>query len=78
MAQPVRTPRELDEPPTLDPIAIQRAYRLHRARRHARLERRRATRRARLRFYLVAGALLLACLVLAVTIWREVERLFGL
>jgi hypothetical protein len=81
MAQPARRPPELDEldgPPVFDPSAIDRAYRFHRARRHARTERRRATQLARLRFWFVLGALFLACLVIVVTIWREVERLFGL
>jgi hypothetical protein len=58
--------------------AIEREYRRQRARRHARIEHRRATRLARLRFWGVIGALLLACLVLAVTIWIEIQRLFGL
>ncbi len=69
---------ELDEPPVFDPSAIDRAYRFHRARRQARSERRRETKLARLRFWFVLGALFLASLVLVVTIWREVERLFGL
>lgn len=78
MAQPARGPTGLDEPPIFDPAAIARAYRFHRARRHARIERRRATRYARLRFWLVLGGLLLACLVLVVAVWLEIERLFGL
>ena len=66
-----------DEPP-FDPHAVEHAYRHARARRAARIERRQANRRARRRFWLVLGALLLASLVLVVTIWIEVERLFGL
>jgi hypothetical protein len=77
MAQPARMPPELDEPPVYDPGAIDQAYRLHRARRHARLERRRESRRAGLRFWLVLGALTAGCLVLAVSIWLEIENLFG-
>jgi hypothetical protein len=78
MAQPARRAPEVDEPPVHDPAAIEREYRRHRARRRARIERKRATRLARLRFYAVLGALFLGCLVLAVTIWIEIQRLFGL
>jgi hypothetical protein len=66
------------EPPPLDPTAVDRAYRYHRAKRHARVEHRRERRRAGLRFWAVGGMLLLACLVLGVTIWDEITRLFGL
>jgi hypothetical protein len=78
MAQPARMPPELDEPPVFDPRAIDRAYRLHRARRYARRERRRESRRAGLRFWLVLGALTSGCLVLVVSIWIEIKHLFGI
>ena len=78
MAEPARIQPELDEPPIPDPAEIDRARRLYRARRHAKLERQRATRRARLRFWSVLIALLLASLVIAVTAWLEIERQFGL
>jgi hypothetical protein len=78
MARPAPTQQTREEPPIYDSAAIEREYRRHRARRHARVERRRATRLARFRFWAVLGMLLLGCLVLAVTIWIEVERLFGL
>jgi hypothetical protein len=69
---------ELDEPPLVDPEEIARARQLYRARRHARIERARATRHARIRFWSVLIALLLASLVLGVTVWLEIERQFGL
>jgi len=78
MAQAAPTPPAREEPPLHDPAAIEREYRRHRARRHARIERRRATKLARFRFWAVLGMLFLGCLVLAVTIWIEVGRLFGL
>lgn len=78
MAQPARMPPELDEPPVFDPVTVDRAYRLHRARRNARIARRRQRRLARFRFWLVLGWLLIAFAVLAVTIWAEVGRLFGI
>ncbi len=78
MAQPAQQRQLHADAPPLDPTAVDRAYRFYRAQRYARLERRRATRFARARFWLVLGVLLLACLVLAVTVWAEVRQLFGL
>jgi hypothetical protein len=78
MAKPARRQAELDEPPVSDPAAIEHAYRYHRKRRYARIERRREDRLARLRFWLVAAGLLLVALVIGVTIWDQVQRLFGL
>jgi hypothetical protein len=66
------------EPPTVDPDAIRRSYRVHRARRAARVEHRRHTRRAGARFWLVLILLLVAVVILATTTWREIGRLFGL
>lgn len=77
MAQPARTPAQEDAPP-VDPVAVDRAYYLHRARRQARLDRVRASRRAGMRYWLVLLGLLVACIVLGFSIWREIERLFGL
>ena len=67
-----------DAPPPYDPVAIDRAYLQERARRRARVERTRARRRASLRFWLVLLVLLAASVLLSLTIWREIERLFGL
>jgi hypothetical protein len=78
MAEPARMKPELDEPPIADPAEIDRARRLYRAQRHARLERQRETRRARLRFWSILLGLLLATLVILVTAWLEIERSFGL
>ena len=73
MARPLRTPAE-DEAPPIDPAAVDRAYRVERARRKLRDERRRANRR----FWLVMLALIAGCVLLALTVWNEIERLFGL
>ena len=78
MARPARQPAELDDPPTHDPASFAHAYRYHRGRRQARVERDREHRRARRRFWFVAACLLLVSLVLAVTIWDQVQSLFGL
>jgi hypothetical protein len=57
---------------------VQRAYRLERARRRARVKRRRQKRWAGIRFLLVLVSLLALSGYLFVTVLREVERLFGL
>ncbi len=78
MAEPAQRPRPRAEAPPLDPTAVDRAYRFYRAQRYAKLEHRRAMRIAHARFWAFLGLLLLACLVLAVTVWSEITRLFGL
>ena len=78
MAEPARRHQAGDDAPPFDPVAIDRAYLQERARRRARAERSRARRRAGLRFWLVLLGLIVVSIVLTVTIWREVERLFGL
>jgi cell division septal protein FtsQ len=78
MARPARQPAELDDPPKHDPASVAQTYRYHRQRRSARVARDRERRRARWRFWLVAALLLLGSLVLAVTIWDQVQTLFGL
>ena len=66
------------EPPRVDPDAIRRSYRTHRARRAARVAHRRRTRMAGARFWVVLLLLLVAFVALATTTWREIGRLFGL
>lgn len=67
-----------DEAPPFDPVAVDRAYLQERARRRARVEHSRARRRAGLRFWVVLVAIVAVSVLLSLTIWREVERLFGL
>jgi len=67
-----------EETPPVDPGAVRDAYVQHRARRQARIEHRRRTKRAGIRFWLVLLLLLVASIVLAVTAWREIQDLFGL
>jgi len=84
MVEPA-TPRSLrqrapqgDASPPFDPVTVDRAYLQERARRRARSERLQARRRASLRFWFVLLVLLTVTVGLTVTIWREIERLFGL
>jgi hypothetical protein len=78
MAEPATRPRAGDDAPEFDPVAVDRAYLQERARRRARIERSRAKRRAAIRFWLVLLALLALGVLLTLTTWREIERLFGL
>lgn len=78
MAEPATRPPAGDDAPPFDPIAVDRAYLHERARRRARIERSRERRRASLRFWLVLLGLLAASVLLSLTIWREIEQLFGL
>ena len=66
-----------DDAPSLDPLAVQRAYRLERARRRARTERERARRAAAVRFFASMAALVGLTVFLGLVIWQQVERLFG-
>lgn len=64
--------------PTLDPDVVRRSYQLHRARRRARSEHRRRTKRAGARFWVVFVLLVGVAVFIALTTWREIGRLFGL
>jgi hypothetical protein len=67
-----------DEAPTLDPDAVRRSYHRHRALRRARIAHRKRTKWAGARFWVVLVLLIVACVLLAMTTWREIGRLFGL
>lgn len=77
MAQPARRVADPDEPP-VDPEAIDRAYRYHRARRNAKVRRKREKARANLRFALVLAVLLALAIAIMLTLWHEVQKVFGL
>jgi len=77
MAQQLREP-ETEDVPFVDHEAVRRTVRLHRARRKARIEHRRRTKRAGFRFWVVLAVLLVLSIVFSVTIWHEIQRLFGL
>jgi anti-sigma-K factor RskA len=67
-----------EETPPLDPDAVDRAYRFHRARRAARRQRHRERRWAGLRFWLVFILVLAVAAFLAARTLGEIERIFGL
>ena len=78
MAQPARRASRPPEAPPVDPAAVDRAYRVHRARRRARLERHRERARARLRFVVATVVLVALAVFILVSVWREIQKLFGL
>lgn len=78
MAEPARRTPARDDVPVIDPVAVDRAYLQERARRRARIERSREQRRAAIRFWVVVLGLLALAVLLTLTTWREIERLFGL
>jgi type VI protein secretion system component VasF len=62
----------------VDHEAMRETVRFHRARRKARTEHRRRGRRAAIRFWVVLLALVVGILALSLTVWHEIQRLFGL
>lgn len=62
----------------LDPTAIQREYRRQRIKRRAREDRAREKTLASLRFWLALTAVLATSIGLAIVIWNQIQRLFGL
>ena len=81
MAQPApsttHSPR-FDEEPPLDPDAVSREYRRHRARRAAKDQRAREKRWAGVRFWFVLAVVIAVAAVLAARTLGEIERVFGL
>jgi hypothetical protein len=77
MAQPARRVAAPEDPP-VDPEAIDRAYHYHRARRNAKLRRKRESARARLRFVVTLAVLGALAIFLMLTMWHEVQNVFGL
>jgi hypothetical protein len=69
---------EHEESPPLDPHAVQRAYREHRARRRAKQRWHRERRWASVRFWLVLLLVVTALVLLAARTLGEIERVFGL
>ena len=69
---------ESAEESPVDPEAVDRAYHYHRARRNARVRRKREKADARLRFYFTFAVVAGLSLFLLLTIWHQVQKVFGL
>lgn len=78
MAQPARRASPAEAVPPVDPGAVERAYRFYRAKRRVELERKRERGRARWRFLVVLLVVVALSIYLSLTVWHQVERLFGL
>ena len=83
MARPERRTTDAEAPSTETPPvdvsdAVRWAYRFHRTKRRLRIERRRASQLAGLRFAVTLALLVFFFVVLSLTAWAEVQRLFGL
>jgi hypothetical protein len=76
MAQPARKPQP--EAPVVDPGAVHREYRRHRAKREARERRTRERRAAGIRFWVIVVGLLALSVYLGIAMWHQVQKLFGL
>ena len=66
-----------EEAPSLDPLAIERAYVRERRRRRARVERRSEARRSHVRFWVTLLVLAFFAALLIVASWHRVQTMFG-
>jgi hypothetical protein len=83
MAEPAQRyrmpePPLADDDPPVDPTAFARAYRMEKARRRARIEHRRNTRRAQLRFWVLMALFVGVAVFLVLLVWQQVQEKFGL
>lgn len=65
-------------PPIDDPFVVHREFRRHRRKRLARLERRLEVKRAKRRFWILLGGLFMFAVFLGVTIWEQIQSMFGI
>ena len=66
------------EDPPIDPYAVERGLAYARARRLARIEHKRETHRARIRFLFLLLGLVLLTLIISLSIWQKIQDVFGL
>jgi hypothetical protein len=66
------------ETPSLDPAAVERAYRRERARRRARGEQRQYARNSNARFWVMLAVLALLTVLMSLTAFREIQTNFGI
>jgi len=73
-----RAPVRDEDPLSLDPKTVERAYRRERNRRNNRLARRDFARSSNARFYFVLALLLLLTVLIALGALREIQHTFGI
>ena len=64
--------------PSLDPAAIERAYRRERARRRAKVEHRQYARNSTARYWVAIALIALITVLLALMALREIQTSFGI
>ncbi|HET6696627.1 MAG TPA: hypothetical protein VFG85_08985 [Gaiellaceae bacterium] len=69
---------QIEDPPPLDPHAVQRRLRKERAKRKAAIDHKHEQRLASLRFLFLIGVLIFLTLFLSLSIWEKIGSLFGL
>ena len=69
---------EQSAPPIDDPLAVHRAFRQHRRKRLARIEQIHETKQASRRFWILIAALFMLAVFLSVTIWEQIQSVFGI
>jgi hypothetical protein len=62
----------------IDPLAVERGLAHARAKRRARIEHKRETHRARIRFLFLLIGLILLTLFISLSIWQKIQDVFGL
>jgi hypothetical protein len=77
-AVPARRARVAEPPPVHDPLALHQEFRRQRAKRLARIEHRLEVKRAARRFWILVAALFVLALFLSVTIWEQIQSMFGI
>ena len=77
-AFPARRPDSADPPPIADPLELHQEFRRHRRKRLVRIEQRLETKRATRRFWILVASLLVLALFLSVTIWEQIQSMFGI
>ena len=77
MPEPQYVPVLDDDAPSLDPSAIERAYRRERARRRLRSDRRTEARSSNARFWVVLAVLMFLTVCIALFAWHQVQTTFG-
>jgi hypothetical protein len=78
MAEPAsQLPEPLEENPSLDPAAIEHAYRRERARRRRRVAHREYARNSNARFWVMMAVLALITVLFGLAAFHEIQTNFG-